>query len=146
MQRLLIGVIGAIGVAALTAAVRPSTVTRTFDRTTLDSVYTSAQATRGDSIYRATCVKCHGDKLQGTEADGSPLAGKDFLTNWSGQTLDQLYDKIYTTMPSDKPKSLAASDVADVMALILSKNDMPAGSVRLSEISDSLKTIKLTAR
>jgi cytochrome c5 len=31
-----------------------------FSQTVWDSVYTAEQATRGDSLYKLPCVKCHG--------------------------------------------------------------------------------------
>ena len=110
--------------------------------TTWDSVYTAAQASRGDSLYRQTCVKCHGPALAGTP-DGTPLAGHDFLTNWDGLTLGDLYDKILTTMPPEKPKSIAPQDIADVMAFVLSRNQFPAGQTSLAPDSTRLRDVKI---
>src|SRR5215467_6507392 len=42
--------------------------TREPAHTTWDSIYTDSQATRGDSLYRATCVRCHGETLAGTDS------------------------------------------------------------------------------
>jgi S-disulfanyl-L-cysteine oxidoreductase SoxD len=134
--------VGAAFVVATAAAFRtPGRTTARFDKTTWDSVYTVDQATRGESLYKATCVKCHGPALAGGD-DGSPLAGKEFTGGWNGMTLDQLYNKIYTTMPSETPKTLPAKDVADLIAFILSKNAMPAGGAVLNESVDQLKQIK----
>ena len=55
-------------------------------------------------------MKCHGETLAGTDSAVS-LSGNDFLVNWDGLTLDQLYDKMLTTMPSDNPKSLPSSKI-----------------------------------
>lgn len=144
MKRLaIVAVCGAV--VLVSAFARPSrSGSRAFDKTTWDSVYTTAQASHGDSVYRASCVKCHGPELKGTDTDGGPLVGKDFLDGWNGMTLDQLYNKIDRTMPSDNPKTLPAQSVADVMAFILSKNEFPAGSAALSLNLDSLKVIKLS--
>lgn len=134
-----------IAAAAALAATRPARfpTSRHVDKTTLDSVYSSAQAQRGDSIFKTTCDKCHGEAAAGKDNDGGRLAGKDFLASWDGVTLDQLHTTILTTMPSDNPKTLAAKDVSDVIAFILSQNQFPAGSTALSEVPDSLKTIKI---
>src|SRR5579885_1378522 len=91
-----------------------------MDKTTWDSVYTAAQAAHGDTLYHTTCAKCHGATLGGGE-DGGPLVGPNFLSNWNGLAMDQLFDKIYTTMPSDKPKSMPRKDYADILAYMLAQ-------------------------
>jgi len=145
-------IFGCAALAVVTAFGRParhasptSASSRHFDKTTLDSVYTTAQAQRGDSIFKATCDKCHGEAAAGKDNDGGRLAGKDFLASWDGVTLDQLHTTIMTTMPSDNPKTMQAKDVSDVIAYILSMNQFPAGSVVLSEVPDSLKSIKVVS-
>ena len=45
-------------------------------------VYTAEQATRGEAIYKEQCAACHGDNLEGS-GPMPPLAGMDFLTNWT---------------------------------------------------------------
>jgi hypothetical protein len=110
---------------------------------TWDSIYTDSQATRGDSLYRATCMRCHGQTLAGTDSAVS-LMGNDFLGNWDGLTLDQLYDKMLTTMPSDNPKSLPSSKIIDILAFVLSKNAFPSGKVVLPDDVAVLKDIKFS--
>jgi cytochrome c len=120
---------------------------RAADRSVWDSVFTTAQAQRGDSIYKAGCVTCHGDKLQGGSTkdfgDSAPLVGADFMANWQGQTLADLYDKIYSSMPADKPKTLDKQVIVDVMAHILNQNHFPAGSKELGTDHDSLNVVKI---
>src|SRR4051812_13212116 len=92
-----------LAIAAATVAFRQTSPAHssTVEKTTWDSVYTQAQAARGDTLYKAACAKCHGATLTGGSGadDGGPLSGKDFLGSWNGMTLDQLFNKIYTTMP-----------------------------------------------
>jgi len=121
------------------AGTRPS---REPGRSVWDSVYTEAQASRGDSLYKATCVKCHGATLTGTD-DGSPLTGANFLGNWSGLSAGELYEKIRTTMPPDKPKSIPRPDLADIVAYIFAQNHFPAGSKALSDSAEALNAIKI---
>jgi hypothetical protein len=109
--------------------------------TTWDSVFTDSQAMRGDTLYKATCMKCHGATLAGTDSAVS-LAGNDFLVNWDGLTLDQLYDKMLTTMPSDNPKSLPSGTIIDILAFVLSKNSFPSGKAVLPDDVAVLKDIK----
>src|SRR5688572_26276999 len=73
-------------------------------RSITDGVYTAAQATRGEQIYKAQCAECHGDVLQG--AAGPPLVGEGFLANWSAKSLASVVDKTQKTMPFTAPNSL----------------------------------------
>ena len=132
-----------VGASALTAFARRASVAAPT-HTVWDSVYTSAQASHGDSLYKTTCVKCHGATLSGGD-EGSPLVGSAFLGNWRDLTLDQLFDKIRTSMPPDKPKSIATRDVADLVAYLLAQNQFPAGVRVLTDSIDQLKDIKITS-
>ena len=113
-------------------------------KTTLDSVYTAAQATRGEAVYTTSCSSCHAPDLSGS-GQASPLAGNDFNEGWNGQTLADLFDRIQTTMPADAPGSLKPGDTADVMAFMLSKAMFPAGEVELPADVAALKEIKFVA-
>jgi mono/diheme cytochrome c family protein len=131
-----------VGASALTAFAHRASVAEPT-HTVWDSVYTAAQASHGDSLYKATCVKCHGATLSGGD-EGSPLVGSAFLGNWRDLTLDQLFDKIRTSMPPDNPKSIATRDVADLVAYLLAQNQFPAGVKVLTDSLDRLKDIKIT--
>lgn len=110
-----------------------------------DSVYTVAQAGRGESTFRASCANCHGDSLMGIN-DAPPLKGPDFMKNWDGNTLTKLFNRINNDMPSDNPGSLSKPQVADVEAFILKANAFPAGSKELFPAAESLLTIKIQAK
>jgi mono/diheme cytochrome c family protein len=147
MKKLLLPVAVTLAVASL-AAYQPSGLDAKGVRSLLastvwDSVYTDSQAVRGDSVYQAKCVKCHGPGLEGT-ADGNPLTGADFKGNWDGQTLDKLFDLIRNEMPSDDPKTIPAEFVPDLMAFVLKHNGMPAGASPLVNDAAKLKEIKFT--
>src|ERR1700735_3935575 len=91
---------------------------------TRDGVYTDAQATRGQAMYKKVCASCHRETLEGSGA-APPLAGEDFAMDWAGQNLSDLFDRIQTTMPGDNPGSLAATENADLIAYILKVNKLP---------------------
>jgi mono/diheme cytochrome c family protein len=110
-----------------------------------DSVYTLAQAGRGESTYRATCANCHGDSLKGIN-DAPALAGSDFHKDFDGNSLSSLFTKIANDMPSDNPGSLTNPQTASVVAFILKYNGYPAGSADLPAGSDSVSAIKFTPR
>src|SRR5918997_1141991 len=74
-------------------------------KSTNDGVYTAAQAKRGEALYKEQCATCHGDNLEGS-GPMPPLAGKDFLTNWTGKSVGDLFEKTHTTMPATAPGTL----------------------------------------
>ena len=111
-------------------------------KTVWDSVYTTAQAGRGETAYAKTCARCHGASLGG--GDESPaLTGGNFLGNWNGLPLSELQTRIKTTMPSDSVGIYDLKLVTDVLAFLLKSNGFPAGQVELSAEGDSLKEIVL---
>jgi mono/diheme cytochrome c family protein len=96
-----------------------------------DGVYSAAQATRGQELYKNQCAECHGNALEGTV--GSPLAGDSFLANWSARPLSVFVDKIQKTMPFSTPGSLSRQQSTDLTAYILQFGKFPAGRTDLAE-------------
>jgi S-disulfanyl-L-cysteine oxidoreductase SoxD len=109
-----------------------------------DGVFTADQAKRGEAAYNTNCAACHGDQLTGGEM-APPLAGGEFMSNWNGLTVGDLYDRIRTTMPAGKPGKLSREVNADIVSYILAFNKFPAGDQELSHQSEVLKQIKLDA-
>jgi S-disulfanyl-L-cysteine oxidoreductase SoxD len=120
------------------------------ERSVWDSVYTAAQATRGDSLYRVTCSKCHGATLAGGTTDtgdeAPPLAGPVFLANWNGMSLGEVYEKVRNGMPPDNPKTIDPKVIVDVMAYMMSQNKFPAGASELPVEIDKLREIKIASK
>jgi hypothetical protein len=133
-----------LAVAPALAFVSGRATSRLAARTVWDSVYTAAQAGRGETAYAKTCARCHGASLGG--GDESPaLTGGNFLGNWNGLPLSDLQTRIKTTMPSDSVGIYDKKLVTDVMAFLLKANGFPAGSTELSVETDSLKDIVVKA-
>jgi mono/diheme cytochrome c family protein len=141
----------AVSVLTLTACHRAAVTTATPANnvpttpvvgTTMDGVYTVAQASRGEALYRTTCQRCHGADLAGGD-DGAALKGPDFISDVGTMTVGQLHSQIQLTMPSDHPKTLSAQAVSDVISFILSQNGMPAGASELPPSADLLKGLKI---
>jgi quinoprotein glucose dehydrogenase len=107
-----------------------------------DGVYTEAQAGRGKEIYASACTGCHGDTLEGS-GQIPPLAGPEFLGDWKGQTLADLYDKMKTTMPADAPGKLTNEQNIDLLAFLLSFNKFSSGSAELKYDADLLRRIRI---
>jgi mono/diheme cytochrome c family protein len=109
-----------------------------------DGVYTSDQASRGKSLYGKQCASCHGDALDGS-GTAPPLSGKDFTGNWNGQTMDDLFEKIQTSMPADQPGKLSRQENAAILAFLLTSNRFPAGPKELSDDAAVLQKIRFEA-
>jgi len=113
-------------------------------RSVWDGVYTSAQAGRGQSLYGAQCGSCHGATLEGGES-APALAGGEFLSEWNGLTAGDLFERIRTTMPQNKPGRLTREVNADILAYLLSVNQFPSGKTELSHVTEELKGIRIDA-
>ena len=107
-------------------------------------VYTAEQATRGDAIYKEQCAACHGDNLEGS-GPMPPLAGMDFLANWQGKKLGDLYEKTQTTMPATAPGTLTPEQTADLLAYLLKSSKYPAGTAALEGKMVALLPITIDA-
>ena len=138
------GVRGALGAATCAAvAVAAFSVTghARQARTVSDGVYTAEQAKRGQQLYTAQCVSCHGEKLQGVV--GPMLMGEGFLSAWSGRSLADLVDKIQLTMPLQAPNSLSRPQAIDIAAYMLQAGSHRAGPTALNDAA--LKQVTFTA-
>jgi mono/diheme cytochrome c family protein len=120
------------------------TIAAQATRSVNDGVYTADQAMRGEALYKEQCSACHGDNLEGS-GPMPPLAGKDFLSNWTGKSLGDLYEKVQTTMPATAPGTMTPEQAADVVSYMLSKDNYPAGSAALEGKMEPLLQIKLDA-
>jgi len=110
--------------------------------TVWDSVYSTNQASRGETAYVKFCARCHQASLGGAD-QSPPLAGSAFLGNWNGLTLADLHDRIRTTMPSDSVGIVDRQVVTDVVAYMLKANGFPAGTAELPSDMDRLKAIAI---
>ena len=132
----------ALSVIGLALATRTSAGPQT-GRTTWDGVYTEAQAARGAAAYARACAQCHGPALTG--ADGPPLAGVEFTSNWNALSLGELFDRVRTSMPPDDPSKLSAQEKVDLLAHVLSVNKFPAGSAELPRDAQILGQVRFLA-
>src|SRR5215204_2717199 len=116
-------------------------VTAQATRSVNEGVYTADQAKKGEATYKEQCAACHGDNLEGS-GPMPPLAGKDFLANWQGKTIGDLYEKTQTSMPATAPGTLTPEQAANLMAYLLSVGKYPAGTP-LPDKMDDLKKISI---
>jgi S-disulfanyl-L-cysteine oxidoreductase SoxD len=114
-------------------------------RSVWDGVYTEAQAKDGQGFYNSECASCHGDQLNGGEM-APPLAGGEFMSNWNGLTVGDLFERIRTDMPPGKAGKVGREAKVAIVAYILQFNRFPAGKTELPGQTESMKLIKLEAQ
>jgi S-disulfanyl-L-cysteine oxidoreductase SoxD len=112
-------------------------------RSVWEGVYTTEQAKQGQAIYKDNCSACHGDSLDGQDAPA--LSGTEFLSNWNGLTVGDLFERIRTTMPQNKAGSLSREQNAAIVAYIFSACRFPAGKSALPQETEVLKKIRIDA-
>ena len=110
--------------------------------TVWDGVFTAAQAERGREAFATHCSTCHGKDLEG--GAGPALTGEQFFDNWREDSVKSLFSFIQTQMPQGARGSLGAETYLDILAYILSKNMVPAGSKVLT--NDALESIQLVGK
>ena len=114
-------------------------------RTVWDGVYTDAQAERGRAAYQETCVGCHRDDLRGDNTAPS-LVGESFMFLWGDMEVGELAARIQKLMPPERPGSLSAQTYVDIVAFVLQKNALPAGSTDLRPDPAALHILITAAR
>jgi alcohol dehydrogenase (cytochrome c) len=103
------------------------------DRTTLNGVFTSAQATRGEEHFKQNCATCHSIDDQASS----------FRAKWGNGTLRDLFTVISTTMPQNRPGSLTPDAYASIVALYLRQSGHTPGSSELPTSSTALGEMRI---
>lgn len=106
-----------------------------------DGVYSEEQAARGAATYAKECSSCHGEGLGG-DGFAPGLTGPEFLSNWNGTSVGDLFDRVRVSMPPSNPGAVSAQAKADIIAHVLKSNRYPAGKTELVKDVEPLKQIK----
>jgi mono/diheme cytochrome c family protein len=101
--------------------------------------YTNAQAANGAKAYQKTCASCHGATLQG--GMGPALVGRQFWLTYAGKKVSTLWPAVHTQMPMMAPGSVSAKNSTNIMAFLLQKNGVPAGTTPLDDTADLSKVL-----
>ena len=102
--------------------------------TTMDGVYTLAQATRGSNVFAAYCKSCHTPTFH---------SGPPFRAKWYGRSLVELFVYVRREMPKNAPGSMSDTDYALAIAYLLRINGMPTGTKPLAADTAELRRIRL---
>jgi hypothetical protein len=119
-------------------------VTSTDKASAIDGgTFTMEQANRGKQSFQLNCTNgCHMPDL--TAGERAPaLAGEAFLGHWASATAQDLFGRIRSTMPEQKPHSLSDQVYIDIVAFLLQANGLPSGDAELNSDAGILSTIPI---
>lgn len=130
--RRLAALLGALALVATPATVRGQAAT-----TSADSAAAAAarQLDVGEQWFKSACWECH---------QIGNLQSPDFRLAWRGKSAYELFERIRSTMPANKPGSLSQGTYASIVAYLMKVNGMPVGTRRVSSDSSALASIRLT--
>ena len=114
-------------------------------RTVWDGVYREEQADRGRALYMNVCASCHAKDLRG-DSTAPSLVDESFAFQWDDTTVSELFVRIRTLMPSDRPNSLPDTSYRDIVAFLLQANKFPPGEMDLDADADALGRILITSK
>ena len=103
--------------------------------------FTAAQQTAGQAAYAQNCASCHGANLDDGEF-APPLKGVEFRRHWFGKPADALFAEI-ETMPPTAPGSLGAQKHAELLAYVMSQNQLAASDKPVPSDPNQLKAMLL---
>mgnify|MGYP000116552961 FL=1 len=106
--------------------------------------YSAAQAAAGKTTYERQCVACHGAGLDDGEF-GPMLRGDEFLLRWAGKSVEEFFHYVSDTMPTAQPGSLSEEEYLNVIAYLMSRNTISAGTP-LTTISQKTMTMPSTTK
>ncbi len=113
-----------------TAPVTVATTVHADDASTLDGVYTRAQAQRGAAVFEGICSECH---------ETVDWADDAFRARWKDESVFRFWYYIYEQMPDGEPPyTLTREQVTDVLTYILQLNELPVGESELGTDDDSI--------
>ena len=139
-MKMTVAIVGLLVVGGFSSAITQSAQ----PRSTLDGVFSEAQAKRGEDAYQGSCAQCHGDDLISVDSETPSLTGPRFKAEWVGKTLSERFELIRTTMPSMNPGNLDDQTNIDIVAFILKFNGYPSGKQDLAADLQTLATITIT--
>jgi len=131
------GLVATVAIALLVAQVGLSFQAQTL----LAPSFTAAQAAAGRATYTQNCASCHGANLD-DGAFGPALRGPEFRASWFGRPADGLFTKL-ETMPPATPAALGAGRTAEILAYLMSQNQLVAADKPVSSNLDELKGMLL---
>src|SRR5215471_9470498 len=145
-RRLSVAVVIAVATWMAAIAVSSAQQVAPGEKKVWDGIYTAEQAARGKPRFEASCSRCHNVELVGSER-GPALKGNVFWSKYENDSLASLYTLIRDTMPRDGGAGVVSDEIKiDILAYILMRNEIPAGSEELKLNATALEGIKITKK
>ena len=129
-----------LSLAAKQAQPRPAA---SAARSQWSGIYADAQARRGEPLYAENCAFCHGAELNGT-ISAPPLTAAALSARWQDRTLADLFEYQLLFMPWNSPGGFGRPQNVDILAYILKKGGLPAGT-DLPSATDAQREIRIVA-
>jgi len=74
------------------------------------------------------------------------LVGGEFVWNWNGLSVGDLFERLRVSMPQGEPNSVSRQEKADILAFLLQANDFPVGDTELANRTGMLAGINFLAQ
>ena len=74
------------------------------------------------------------------------LVGGEFVWNWDGLSVGDLFERLRVSMPQGEPNSVSRQEKADILAFLLQANDFPVGDTELANRTGMLAGINFLAQ
>jgi len=130
----LLSVVSLLGAAALPGRAIAQTSPAGGPQTTMERLYSTAQAGRGEEKFNQVCTACH---------VVSDLSGSRLREKWEDQSVGDVFDFISNSMPDGDPGSLTKDEYASIVAYLLKQSGYPAGDAELPTDTTILAKMKI---
>jgi alcohol dehydrogenase (cytochrome c) len=104
--------------------------------------FSSGQYEQGRVLYTQQCARCHGADLSDGEF-GPALIGSGFNDHWAGHSVADLFNFTRQAMPPNAAGSLSDAAYAQLVAYVLGRNGVSAGSTDLSADAAALTQMRI---
>ena len=129
-------------VLAIAVAQGGSAAGDTNTPTTAALPVTETQIERGAEGYAQHCALCHGPELEGSDHFPT-LKGSTFQRRWVERTLGELYTYVNEQMPLGAGGSLEDATYTDIVAFLLSRNDVEPGETAFDPENEAQRELPL---
>ena len=106
--------------------------------------YTDEQAAQGETQYEEQCAECHGYNLEGFGFVPS-LSGNFFSRRWGDKAVTELATSLQR-MPPTQPGGLGEQTYSQILAFLLQRNGVEAGTTSLPVALADLEGLTIPAQ
>jgi S-disulfanyl-L-cysteine oxidoreductase SoxD len=93
----------------------------------------AAQAANGENVFKIRCSECHAT---------TDFTKSDFARAWDDRPLFELFEKVRSTMPDDKPGTYLPQEYLDVVLYIYKLNGAAEGEGEIKPDEAAMKAVK----